>query len=724
MKNTGCPSELTITIRAIHKRWQGKGPKPDPSLPCAVELNFSHNHALKSADVLRFRPVGEEVKAKLLDMFRKGHSPASALESHKVDIQLENEEYEHKLADRKYCPDYGSCYRLYRKEFSRAYGDGDREATLDFLEKKIDDYNSEAGSRCINVEQVGKENIIAICTPLMKRVHKHVKQASELVFVDSTGTVDKDGHRVFQIMTHNEIGGLPLGILITESETTSTITSALQLLHELVGDDGFFSRGAQGPDLFMTDDCDAEKRSLNSVWPRAVVLLCTFHVLQAFWRWVLNAKHGIPANERPMLFYLFKDIVYAKTQEECVHRYNTLIADNHAKKHPGYLKHVEDLWRRKEDWALFFRLEGHLLLRGNQTNNYVESSMRILKDNVLERVKAFNVVQLTDFIVTRLDSYYERKLLDGASNRCPKKSQRFPDVDPTTAAGIVQLSPERFTVPSASSNSAIAYTVDLAINVCTCIAGSTGAPCKHQHWVDLLFGGGATTVRSVPTRALCYEVAKGKKPPREWLRPLHDSLGVDVEVVSADVDVEVATADVDVEGIDAVSCADASTSAPHPCNEGDQSIYSDDSDFEPTEKQRLDKHRAHGKELIEIFKERLIGFLNNAPEVIEPALEQAIAMLDKATTVASQVSILMTLGKGNVGQRKGSRIPVQPTAVARRRTAISGRTSCSGGRPRKSNPASAATSSSQSQPPKRKAPHKLSECVAKNIRLGATHSKK
>jgi hypothetical protein len=197
----------------------------------------------------------------------------------------------------------------------------------------------------------------------------------------------------------------------------------LQLLLEVVGDDNVFSRGTRGPDLFMTDDCDAEKRSLNSVWPSAVVLLCTFHVLQAFWRWVLNTKHGITANERPILFYLFKDIVYVKTQDECVDEYKKLNADKRAKKYPGYLKHVADLWQRKEDWALFYRLEEHLLVRGNMTNNYVESSMKILKDHVLECVKAFNVVQLTDFILTRLDNYYERKLLDGASNRCPKKSK-------------------------------------------------------------------------------------------------------------------------------------------------------------------------------------------------------------------------------------------------------------------------------------------------------------
>lgn len=47
--------------------------------------------------------------------------------------------------------------------------------------------------------------------------------------------------------------------------------------------------------------------------------------------------------------------------------------------------------------------------------------MRILKDKVFERVKAFNLVQMVDFVLTRLESYYERRLLDAAHNRSQRK---------------------------------------------------------------------------------------------------------------------------------------------------------------------------------------------------------------------------------------------------------------------------------------------------------------
>lgn len=76
---------------------------------------------------------------------------------------------------------------------------------------------------------------------------------------------------------------------------------------------------------------------------------------------------------------------------------------------------IHRYWERRNEWALCYRTG--VLTRGNNTNNYAEAAMRILKDKISERVKAFNLVQMTDFIITRLEGYYERKLLDAAHNR-------------------------------------------------------------------------------------------------------------------------------------------------------------------------------------------------------------------------------------------------------------------------------------------------------------------
>lgn len=55
-----------------------------------------------------------------------------------------------------------------------------------------------------------------------------------------------------------------------------------------------------------------------------------------------------------------------------------------------------------------------MLVRNNNTNNHSEAAMRILKDKILHRTKAYNIPQLFDFLTTRLSAYYEAQVTDAA----------------------------------------------------------------------------------------------------------------------------------------------------------------------------------------------------------------------------------------------------------------------------------------------------------------------
>ena len=88
--------------------------------------------------------------------------------------------------------------------------------------------------------------VIAICTPLMKRVHQMIKYSGELVFVDAGGNMDRQNTRVFLLLTHSAAGGLPLGVLLVANEKSETISSALQLYLSLLNDYCFGGRGKQG----------------------------------------------------------------------------------------------------------------------------------------------------------------------------------------------------------------------------------------------------------------------------------------------------------------------------------------------------------------------------------------------------------------------------------------------------------------------------------------------
>jgi len=74
-----------------------------------------------------------------------------------------------------------------------------------------------------------------------------------------------------------------------------------------------------GPQLIMTDDSTAERAALENIYPKSQRLLCIFHVLQAFWRFLWDDSTGVPKHDRPPTLNLVKALVYADTEVQCAH---------------------------------------------------------------------------------------------------------------------------------------------------------------------------------------------------------------------------------------------------------------------------------------------------------------------------------------------------------------------------------------------------------------------
>lgn len=167
-----------------------------------------------------------------------------------------------------------------------------------------------------------------------------------------------------------------------------------------------------GPQLFMTDDSAAERNALKSVWPHATLLLCIFHVLQvlmalhvlfiiiiyaktffkALWRWLCDSKHKIILTDRPHLLGLLKKMLYAPTVSDLQCHFDAIKNDAVARKYMNFIEHMDTMYKRKLEWALSCRKDLHV--RGNNTNNICEAGMLVMKDYILQRVKAFNMVQV------------------------------------------------------------------------------------------------------------------------------------------------------------------------------------------------------------------------------------------------------------------------------------------------------------------------------------------
>ena len=256
-------------------------------------------------------------------------------------------------------------------------------------------------------EEIEQPLILSICTPLMCRVHEHICQSKELVFVDASSSFEDFNNPLFVISTSSAAGGLPLGIVVTSAESADVIHKGMNTLKELFPKSVFYGNGY--PTNIIIDDSMAEREGLHQTWPSSNIYI------QSMWRWLLSNKNCIHKDERQYLMNLVRKLVYAKKETDLNADYQQFTSNSTVKRYPNFMTHIEGYWKRRNEWAVCFR-SGETM-RDINTNNYAESGIHILKDIVFKRVKAYNLVQLFEFLTVTFALYYERRLLAVAHNR-------------------------------------------------------------------------------------------------------------------------------------------------------------------------------------------------------------------------------------------------------------------------------------------------------------------
>ena len=154
-----------------------------------VDLKHTHNHLVNVADALRLRPIAEDTENKYYELFKQGHSPSSAHLEYETNLMLlDNPQL---LADRNINPKISDVYNLFYKWRKTNLGERTGKQLFTDLEQRIhayDDLHKDNGGKAV-VHRFCKDSykngndqplILAICTPLMARVHKRIQQAREL----------------------------------------------------------------------------------------------------------------------------------------------------------------------------------------------------------------------------------------------------------------------------------------------------------------------------------------------------------------------------------------------------------------------------------------------------------------------------------------------------------------------------------------------------------------
>ncbi|XP_052130785.1 uncharacterized protein LOC127751360 [Frankliniella occidentalis] len=561
--------------------------------------------------------------------------------------------------------------------------------------------------------------LFAVCSPMMKRILTHHKAAAEIMFIDSSGNMDNNNARVFVMVAPSPVCGLPEGLLITFSETEIVVAAALQLWTEIIPSNAFCGRGLQGPKIIMTDDSTHQRNSLRAVFPFAIYLLCIFHVLQAMWRYIWDSEHKVKFEDKPHVYFLFREILYASSIEEYESRYEVALSDPILGAYDIVYNHFKDLKNRANEWALCFRLE--LLTRGHHTNNFCEAIMRLIKGLILGRLKAYNTVQLFHILCEEMDSHFKTKLAFVVHNRVKTLRSKFrvrPEkLKPLVAENLFSCT-DLYQVKNVAKNTE--YTVDMALQVCSCPVGMCGAPCKHQLAVSQKFK--ISHHQFLPTNdpefkmRLFFFMTGQTTAPEGLFNTLKGG-----DVVNPTIELPICPPS---EG----NLDENSTDQEEPFDQSLNGILSQSS---------LEEKKERIMNMAEDLFQKLSSSADYLSEPVDKFLNAYFTIAKRTDYESTLASALSTFSKDQsvlqpVVFGKCNRINVQPTAPGRRVHHSGGKQAQPGGRPRnsvlnnhhgynkqtkrKADPNSTPT---WALPPKKiaKVPHSMSKCVTANCRL-------
>jgi len=487
-KKTDCESKMSIKI--FTKRTSEE--------MCEVGLWWNHNHSVDSFHLQSFCPILPSTKAAFENYFESGMSASEAFHHHETKLMQDSISVM-LLADRKYCPSLTDVNYMYGKWQLHKKGAPNGQGMFNTLMTTIEKYNNKnatKGGKCFlqSFEQSDNSEqplIVAICTPLMSRVHQ-LRQAGEMAFLDASGSLDRFNNPVYFMCTQHLAGALPLGVWITSGQSQQVTKQCLERLQNVLPPHAFGGRGPKvGPHIFMTDDDSGQRGALSEIWKDALLLLCTFHFLQAVWRWLFNSNNNINKEDRQHLMGHFQKLVFSSSQKEFLSAAEAALTDKVTVKYPNYQEYLKKCLKRQQEWAICHRK--NLITRGNNTDNYTESMINIFKSVILHRMRAYNLIELFKFITEDLEMYFQRKLLAlafGKTQNLHLAPRCFGATGSTIQLSAVKQSTSdslKFFVPS-RTNTEVNYQVDCRTGMCTCPLGNNGNPCAHQAAVALKYG--------------------------------------------------------------------------------------------------------------------------------------------------------------------------------------------------------------------------------------------
>ncbi|CAG8754706.1 33784_t:CDS:2, partial [Gigaspora margarita] len=223
--------------------------------PLEVNLYYTYNYLPNLAASLSFCPVSAETRKQYINLFSIGHIVATTRHTYKDKLYLSasnNNELVCLLANQAKNPDRGFLQHLY-SQFCLA--------------------------------QLGNRNGKGIFERLQE-------MTGELCYLDVFAIFNPLNISIILLYTSCSIGALPLGVFLISNKAKVTIENAINLLKTILPNNAFYRREPQvGPKAIITNDSNAKP----------------------LWYWLYDSKHKIHKDDRILIMYSLKAILYAPT---------------------------------------------------------------------------------------------------------------------------------------------------------------------------------------------------------------------------------------------------------------------------------------------------------------------------------------------------------------------------------------------------------------------------
>ncbi|XP_042147846.1 uncharacterized protein LOC120841334 [Ixodes scapularis] len=659
-RNAVCMARLDVKIKKLSKGSKQNDPylRRDVPLATVIRMDTQHSHNTHSADALRLLRGTRTTRQTFVGYFSDGMAVSEARRLHESKLCMEENGPE-LLANGALNPLARTVQHWHTVWRSACFGGGPIDA-LSKLEEKAPLYAAQGTSVTVSRSDTSSCSAVLVVTPIMRRAQA-LEAARDIVFIDSTSSCDTTKCTVTVVLVATMAGAVPLAVLLHNEQSTDGYSAAFKLLS---GTHPLCFGGLSAPEVFMTDNSSAEKAALQETWPTARHLLCHFHVAQAEWRWLTAAHNGVHKDQRRCLMSAFQEVMYADTQEKL----EAATAQLRRQPHQAFVARVEAFLGRQEEWVLLYR--ANTTTRGHNTNNFSEATIRVLKDIVLSRAEAFNAVALVDAVAMVWEKYFESRILRHAHSRVASHQvvyKRLLSKMPQGAAESIQpLGEKLYAVPSATRHDVV-YEVAADFGACSCPVGKQGAFCKHQALVHETFGGWFPNAPPLTTedRHRLGKLALGDKcPPWEFFMPFRGEQQYPGEEESPRCTPEAPKGPDNAEATDLLEANDQ-PEAPQPSTSALAPIAAQDPDQAQRAQAREEVYRR-----LKSRMRRLHAMNEENPAYIE-LLDALGDRMDRVTNGNDAYGFMLTLkAAAGVRQRRGRRIRVQPTSLARRRPGL------------------------------------------------------